>query len=153
MSLKSIPYNRQAPEAAKLLRKDLKEKFPGVKFSVKSQTFRGAMGGNEINVIYNDPSVDRREVTKVANRYLRGHWDFSDPYRDYGVFVADNEDETIPQVVYMFVTNINPNDGQPVIINDVVLEHMVKTGKKKTASSYRTRRRGSTVRDGKTNLK
>ena len=125
MPLKSIPYNKQAPEAAKLLRKDLKEKFPGVKFSVRSQTFRGCMGGNEINVIYKDDKLDAREVQKVANKYLMGHWGFSDPYKDYGTFIASNYDETIPQVVYLFVTNIGQYGGV-IVINETVLEHMIK---------------------------
>jgi len=66
--------------AAKAIRKELKEKFPGVKFSVRSSNFSM---GNSVDIAYNtvlhgfdgDGKAPANEVWKVANKYQYGHFD------------------------------------------------------------------------------
>lgn len=55
--------NYSCAETAKFIRQALKEKFAGVKFSVRSSVYSG---GASIRVSYNDESVSEREVMAVA---------------------------------------------------------------------------------------
>ncbi len=57
--------------AARNTRRELKAKFPGVKFSVRS---KGYSGGNDINVSWTDgPTV--KEVQKITSKYEEGSFD------------------------------------------------------------------------------
>lgn len=51
-----------AVEAAKMIRAELKKKFPGVKFSVRSQSYAG---GSSVNVSYTDGPAYKRVVAIV----------------------------------------------------------------------------------------
>lgn len=64
-------------ETAKLIRKALKEAFPGVKFSVKSHTYSG---GASINVSWTDgPNAD--QVEAVAGHFKAAYFDGSIDYK------------------------------------------------------------------------
>ena len=58
-------------ETAKLLRAALKKNFPGVKFSVRSESFAG---GSAIRVSYTDGPL-QKAVEKVVNCYAYGGFD------------------------------------------------------------------------------
>ena len=77
------------PEAAKRLRRDLREQWPGVKFSVRSERFSG---GNAINVSWTDGPADR-EVWKFTRPYAYGVasdcGDFTD-YKEPELVVAED---------------------------------------------------------------
>ena len=67
-------------EVAQTIRKELKEKFPGVKFSVRSESFTG---GNSIDIYYTN-GVPEDEVRKLVNKYESGHFDgMTDCYNYY----------------------------------------------------------------------
>lgn len=60
-------------ETAKLVRKALASAFPGVKFSVRSQTYAG---GASINVgIPKDATVEDKAVRAVCERFAGGRFD------------------------------------------------------------------------------
>jgi len=56
---------------AKSIRKELKEKFPGIKFSVRSESFAG---GNSVDIDYTD-GVPADEIRKIVDKYESGHFD------------------------------------------------------------------------------
>jgi len=68
-------------EVAQTIRKELKEKFPGIKFKVTSAGFAG---GNSVDIYYNN-GVPRSQVEKVVNKYQSGYFDgMDDIYKYYG---------------------------------------------------------------------
>jgi hypothetical protein len=67
------------PEAAKRLRRDLREQWPGVKFSVRSERFAG---GNAINVTWTDGPADR-DVYTFTRPYAYGVSSHCGDYTDY----------------------------------------------------------------------
>jgi len=56
---------------AKNIRKELKAKFPGIKFSVQSESFAG---GDAIDIDWTDGPT-REEVEKIIAKYRRGNFD------------------------------------------------------------------------------
>ena len=65
---------------AKTIRKELKEKFPDIKFSVRSESFAG---GNSIDIYYTN-GVPEDEVRKLVNKYESGNFDgMTDCYNYY----------------------------------------------------------------------
>ncbi len=70
-----------AKETAKKIRVALKETFPGVKFSVRSQTYSG---GSSVNVSWTDLPL-REDVEEVVNRFKSGSFDgMTDMYENSG---------------------------------------------------------------------
>ena len=55
---------------AKTIRRELKEKFPSIKFSVRSESFAG---GNSVDIYYTN-GVPADEVRKLVNKYESGHF-------------------------------------------------------------------------------
>lgn len=60
-----------ATHAAKNMRRELKEAFPGIKFSVKTKKYSG---GDSIRVSWTDGPTEKR-VTDIIDRYQEGHFD------------------------------------------------------------------------------
>ena len=87
-----MAYTYTSPsDVAKLVRKELKQAFPGVKFSVRT-TSSGA-----INISYVDgPTFS--DVSDIANKYERGTFDGM-----LDMYVADKR-KNGPTVDYVFVT-------------------------------------------------
>ena len=74
--------------AAKNIRTELKKAFPGVKFSVRSESYSG---GDSIHVYWTDgPTAD--EVSKITDRYERGKFDGMNDIYEY------NDDNVFCQV-------------------------------------------------------
>lgn len=70
-----------AKETAKKIRVALKENFPSVKFSVRSQTYSG---GSSVNVSWTDLPL-REDVEEVVNRFKSGSFDgMTDMYETSG---------------------------------------------------------------------
>ena len=85
----------KAAETAKAIRKELKAKFPNIKFSVRSESFSM---GNAVNVKYTD-GVPREEVEKVLYKYEYGKFNSMED-----MYEMDNVREDIPQVKYVTVS-------------------------------------------------
>lgn len=58
-------------QVAKLIRKELKEKYPKIKFVVRSSSFSG---GDDVNVDYTN-GVPADEIRKITNKYQAGSFD------------------------------------------------------------------------------
>jgi len=80
-------------QVAKLLRKELKEKYSSIKFVVRSRSFTG---GNDVNIDYVN-GVPSDEIRKMTYKYQAGSFDgMTDMYNyDY--------DKTGPTAKYIFV--------------------------------------------------
>jgi hypothetical protein len=77
--------------AAKAIRKELKDAFPGVKFSVRTQTYSM---GNSINVGWSfGPTVD--EVREVIGKYEYGRFDSMTDYAysEHTMVIDENGEE------------------------------------------------------------
>lgn len=74
--------------AAKAIRKELKAKFPHVKFSVTGQRCA-------IHVTYPE-SVKREQVEKITNKYEAATYDALSDYWSY-----DNKNDNLPQAEYV----------------------------------------------------
>jgi glyceraldehyde-3-phosphate dehydrogenase/erythrose-4-phosphate dehydrogenase len=79
--------------AAKAIRKELKEKIPGVKFRVRSESFSM---GNAVDVYWNGEGTDEAEISEVISKYQEGHFDgMTDTYE------MSNCRDDIPQVKFV----------------------------------------------------
>lgn len=66
--------------ATKNIRKELDKHFPGLMFSIKSESYSG---GDSINVNWTDGAT-RDEVEKIAKKYQEGHFDGMNDIYEYG---------------------------------------------------------------------
>jgi hypothetical protein len=80
-------------EAAKAIRNELKQKFPLIKFSVKSRSFAG---GDSIDINWID-GPSREMVVKITGKYQYGNFDGMTDCYNYS-----NTRNDIPQVKYVF---------------------------------------------------
>ena len=84
-------------EVAKNIRKDLKQHFPNVKFSVTSAAYAG---GTSVYINYSDNNLKAEEVNKIVDKYEAGWFDgMSDCYMYY-------EDRDYPTVRFVIVSNL-----------------------------------------------
>lgn len=83
-----------AATAAAAIRAELKNAFPGIKFSVRSETYSG---GNSVNVSYID-GIDEKRVEKLLAKYQYGHFNGMED-----IYENTNRRDDIPQVKYLFV--------------------------------------------------
>lgn len=77
---------------AKAIRKELKAAFPGITFSVTSQSFAG---GNSVHVEWTNGPITK-EVSKITGKFEYGHFDGMNDCYEY-----TNCREDIPQVKYV----------------------------------------------------
>lgn len=82
-------------QAAKAIKKELKNAFPGVKFLVRSDSFAG---GDAVRINYTD-GVIVDEVSKIVKKYEYGDFDCMQD-----LFVANNVRVDIPQVKYVQIS-------------------------------------------------
>lgn len=89
-------------ETAKLVRKALKEAFPGQKFSVRSSSYSG---GASIRVEYNNAALESKEVEKVARRFEGAKFDGMIDLKTYHTSILDGRQVHFG-ADFVFVTNI-----------------------------------------------
>jgi hypothetical protein len=80
---------------AQAVRKELKATYPGIKFSVTSETYSG---GDSVRVEYTD-FIPSNEVNKLLVKYQAGSFDGMQDIYEY-----TNVNPDIPQTKYLFVT-------------------------------------------------
>jgi hypothetical protein len=86
----------RAATCAAAIRKELKEKFPGVKFSVRSETYAG---GDSVRINWTD-GPEHAEVEAIAAKYEAGSFDgMTDMY----VYNRDRDPDR-PCVKFVFVS-------------------------------------------------
>lgn len=59
-------------QAAKLIRSELKKAFPGIKFSVTTETYSM---GNSIYISYDKEKLTRIQIESIADKYKAGSFD------------------------------------------------------------------------------
>lgn len=83
---------REHALAAKMIRKELKEAFPTIAFSVRSSIYSG---GSSVYIEWeNGPTVD--SVRRLADKYQYGHFDGM-----YDIYENTNMRKDIPQVKFV----------------------------------------------------
>jgi hypothetical protein len=88
----------EAAQVAKLVRNELKVKHPGIKFSVRSETYAG---GDAVRVSYTiENATDPKESTIQAmlSKYTAGHFDGMTDSYEY------KKGQTGPSVMYVSVS-------------------------------------------------
>lgn len=98
-------------KAAKQLKKELKKEFPGVKFSVKSESFSG---GDAVRVSYTDGPTTK-EVKAIADKYQYGSFD---GMRD--IYEMTNTDENLPQVKYVTINRSWSDETKEKLFNKII---------------------------------
>jgi hypothetical protein len=83
----------QAAQCAASVRRDLKELFPGVKFSVKCHNYSG---GDSVYVDWYDGPTEK-EVAPHLYKYEKGHFNGMEDIYEYSNLNGD-----IPQTKYLF---------------------------------------------------
>lgn len=88
----------RAALAAAMIRKEIKAKFPELKFTCRSENYAG---GNSINIGIVDQPVDvKNAIEEMTAKYEYGHFDgMTDCYH------YSNSRDDIPQVKFLFVNN------------------------------------------------
>ena len=82
-----------AAACADAVRKELKELFPAVKFSVRSETYSG---GDSVNVSWFD-EMTTKTIEEVIKKYQYGHFDGM-----YDIYENSNCIDGLPQCKYIF---------------------------------------------------
>lgn len=86
-------YHSTAAMAAAAIKTELQEKFPGIKFSVKSDTYSM---GSSVRASWDDgPSYD--EVDSLISKYQYGHFDGMND-----IYEMSNVNDSIPQAKHVF---------------------------------------------------
>jgi len=104
----------QAAQCAIAIRKELKEKFPGVKFKVTSESFAG---GNSVRVSFVDSKYLQDEVESEIKKYQYGHFDGMTDYYEHS-----NVIEGLPQTKYLFVDRKYSNEIEKAVAMKVCKE-------------------------------
>jgi hypothetical protein len=87
----------KSAQCAKIIKKELKQIFPEIKFSVISEHH---LWSSSVRIIYTSDIVDRQTVKDILKKYIEGYFDsMTDSY------VSNNTREDIPQVRYIFINN------------------------------------------------
>ena len=87
----------EAAKTAQAIKKDLKAKFPGVAFSVKSENYAG---GNSVDISYKATreTPAPKAIQEIVGKYQFGHFDGMQDLYEYS-----NTREDIPQAKFVFV--------------------------------------------------
>ena len=85
----------KSARAAQAIRKELKNSFPGIKFSVRSDNYSG---GNAVRISYMD-GVPESEIKKIVNKYQYGSFDGM-----IGLYEITNSRDDIPQVEWVQIS-------------------------------------------------
>lgn len=85
-------------QTAHCIKKEIKNKFPNLKFRIKSSSFAG---GTAVDIFVSDgsPSVIN-EVKEIAGKYEEGSYDSMED-----IYVYSNDNPSLPQVNYTYVAN------------------------------------------------
>lgn len=94
-------------EAAAAIRKELKEIFPNVKFSVKSE---GYSMGDSVHVNYTDGPTEK-EVNEIIDKYQYGHFNGMEDIYEYS-----NRREDIPQSKYVGCSRSISDEVENIIL-------------------------------------
>lgn len=95
---------------AKSIRQELKLNFPGIKFSVSSESFAG---GNAVNISYED-GVIRGVVEEIVSKYQYGSFNGMEDYYD-----ITNRRNDVPQVKFVSTTRHMSESAKKIIAEEL----------------------------------
>ena len=101
---------------AQTIRKELKEKYPSIKFSVRSESFAG---GNSVDIYYTN-GVPEDDIRKLVNKYESGHFDGMTDYYNY----YPNRD--YPTAKYVMVNRKITDDVREKTKKDIAKRYGIK---------------------------
>lgn len=110
-----------AAEAAKLIRKELKEHFPDTKFTVISQNFAD---GDSVDIIWTD-GVMKKRVEQIVSKYEKGSFNTTTDLYEY-----DNRNDNIPQAKFVHPCR-NMSDKVHEDIKNYLEENEIYTGRER----------------------
>jgi hypothetical protein len=114
-----------AANCAAAIREELKEVFPGVKFSVKSDNFSM---GNSVRISYTDgPTTD--QVEEITKKYQYGHFNGMEDIYEYS-----NSREDIPQAKYVSAHRTISDE-----VNTLLLPQLIELMGDFDSSDYRNK--------------
>lgn len=87
----------QAALAAAMIRKEIKSKFPCLKFTCRSENFSGG-DAIRVGVIEDFPEIEE-EIRHITKKYVYGKFDSMTDFYD-----ITNRRDDIPQVRYLIVS-------------------------------------------------
>lgn len=96
---------------AKAIRKELKQLFPNIKFSVTSESYSM---GNSVNIRYID-GVPTKQIEEIVSKYEYGQFN---PMED--IYEITNSRDDIPQVKYLFTRREYSEDAKKIIHKQIV---------------------------------
>ena len=99
---------------AKEIRKVLKATYPGVKFSVTSESYSG---GDSVRVEYTD-FIPAKELDKLLSKYQYGSFNGMEDIYEYS-----NVNKDIPQTKYLFVTRNMSEAVKNELVNTINTEY------------------------------
>ena len=97
-----------AAKTAQAIRKELKLKFPNIKFKVRSSNFSM---GNSVDIYYTD-GPEREKVEAVTSKYQYGHFNGMEDIYEYS-----NKNSNIPQAKFVHVSRKFSEEGKKEIVN------------------------------------
>lgn len=105
-------FKTEAAYVAKLLKTEFKQKFPGTKFSVKSDSYTG---GDSIRISFaaSSTSPKVKEIEMLASKYQAGHFDGMTDCYEY-----TNRTEG-PTVKYIFVDAVVSDEEREAIAEGI----------------------------------
>ena len=92
---------------AAAIRKELKAEFPGIKFSVKSESYAG---GNSVSIKWED-GVTTKEVDAVVNKYQYGSFNGMED-----IYENTNNRDDIPQVKYVMTERTISDETRAILM-------------------------------------
>ncbi len=108
---------RQAAKAAQAIRKELKSKFPEIKFSVTSQTYSG---GDNVNILYSN-AIPTEEVEKITRKYQDGDFDGM-----IDLYLYKSNPENLPRAKYVFVRREIDDEIKQSVKNEIARKFGIK---------------------------
>lgn len=100
-------------QASKLIRQDLKQHFPNIKFKVRSENYSM---GDSITVEYCN-GVPASEVENVINKYEYGHFDGMTDMYEY----SNRQD--FPQTKYLFVNREVSDENKEKVRQEIMKDY------------------------------
>lgn len=111
----------QAAQTAKLIRKELKENFPSIKFSVTSETYSM---GDSVNISYTD-GVKYESVDSIVSKYQYGSFNaMEDIYENTNT-------KDMPQVKFVQIRRMLSQEAKAKRVKELIEEngrHMSRIG-------------------------
>jgi hypothetical protein len=104
-------FKTQAAQTAQLIRKDLKEFFPKIKFTVKSDSYAG---GDAVRISFIDSPYLTSEVESKLKKYQYGRFNGMED-----IYENSNSIDGLPQVKFIQVQRNKSEEAKALILIEI----------------------------------